>query len=99
MRKEIWAERMREAVEEIAEELLEGWGPLGGGLFGYWECKNCNRRFCDACDPLYLLVVRSVHKPGERLALYNRGTKLADGDEEVRKFLEERGIPLPPLFE
>jgi hypothetical protein len=46
------------------------------------------------------LVVRSVHKPGERLALYSRGTKLADGDEEVRKFLKERGIPLPPaLFE
>jgi hypothetical protein len=45
-----------------------------------------------------VLVVRSVHKKGERLALYSKGTKLADGDEAVRRWLEGRGMPLPPAL-
>jgi hypothetical protein len=94
---EAWSERL----ERIEEEVLGEWRPLGSGKFGWWgdKCNECESLDCEACGPEYLLVVRSVYKKGERLALYSKDRKLADGDEEVKRFLHERGIPFPLFLE
>jgi hypothetical protein len=103
MRREIWRKRLEKRLKKIERELLDEWRPLGESRFGWWggKCVGCKQRTCEGCEPLLMLVVRQVYKPGYRLALYGPiGFKpVADGDEEVRKFLEERGIPLPPVFE
>jgi len=97
MRKEVWRKRLEKRLERIESELLEEWRPLGGGRFGWWgsKCVGC-KRTCEGCEPLLMLVVRQVYKPGYRLVLYGPiGKPVADGDEEVRGFLQEKGIPIP----
>jgi hypothetical protein len=77
--------------------LPEGWARIDKGLYGWYVCsETCeDEEPCEECEPLLELVVRDVYKPGERLAIYVRDKKVVDGDEEVKKFLKSRGIPIP----
>ena len=84
------------------EELPEGWAQIGRGLYGWYVCSETCEEYeetCEECEPLLELVVRDVYKPGERLAIYVGSKKVVDGDEEVKKFLKSRGIPIPLFLE
>jgi hypothetical protein len=99
---EAWAERLDRKLERIEKDLLGEWRYMGNGRFGYWgdRCSKCERTLdCEACGPEYILVVRRIYKPGAKLALYRQKGLVADGDENVKKFLGEKGIPLPIFAE
>jgi hypothetical protein len=99
---EAWAERLDKKLGKIGEELLGEWGPLGPEKFGWWgdKCSKCERTLdCEACGPEYVLVVRRIYKPGAKLALYHQKSLVVDGDENVKKYLGEKGIPLPIFAE
>jgi hypothetical protein len=99
---EIWAEQIDDALEELESDLLVGWRIIGERRLGFYNCENCRLCSecgdCDFCEPLLTLIIRAFHKPGERLVLYASGKRIAEGDQEVKMFLERRNIPVPKVI-
>jgi len=98
---ELRAEQMDSALENLENDLLAGWRIIGLGKLVYYDCERCNCiecTDCEICEPRFTLIIRTVYKPGERLVLYAKGRKVAEGDEEVKTFLTIRNVPIPKVI-
>jgi hypothetical protein len=99
---DVRADRADEALEAIEEDMLAGWRIIGERRLGYYSCDSCRLcpecGDCDFCEPVLTLIIRAIHKPGERLVLYAAGKRVVEGDQEVVLFLMQRKIPVPKVI-